>query len=141
GVDEPNGIFSNTQKIPWNPDPDQLRDNIQLALNNMFSPDPSGTQNVKVLLRTAGKNSGTSPAIYDINFGAGLAYTNIDDLVIQSNNLRGNGPVSPSFTNFVQGIGNEMQRISQTGNGQINLSFGGVQGHMTIGGNAKDASL
>ena len=141
GVDAPNGIFSNIQRIAWNPDPNQLRDNIQLALDTMFSPNPPGTQNAKVLLRTAGLNSGTNPAVYDINFGAGLSYVNIDDLSIQSNNLVGNGPVSPAFTNFVQGIGNEMQRISQTGNGQINLSFGGVQSATTVAGNATAAAL
>ena len=94
------------------------------------------------MLHDAGKNNGTTnPAIYDINFGAGLAYVNIDDMSINSNNLVGTGSVSPSFGSNVQGIGNEMQRISQSGSGQMNLSFGGVQAATTIAANTSASAL
>ena len=84
-----------------------------------------------MLLNSPGDSSGTSPAAWDIFWGRGLAYVNIDNIDATStaaspvSTLTGTGPVSPSFGTFTNGTGNEMQRISQTGNGAFALAFGG----------------
>src|SRR4029453_378169 len=56
-------------------------------------------------------------------------YVKLDDLSIGNNNLTvnpGTTGATVSLTNAVNGAGNEMQRISQTGGGSFSLSFGGI---------------
>lgn len=131
-VDNSNGIFSNTQTISWNANPATLLTNIQNALNTMF-----GTGNTRVFLAQT-----TNPATFEINFGAGLSYANIDDLQAFNINLSvASGSAGVSMTTLAQGAGNEVQRISQTGNGPFALTFGGFSPGTQVAGNPTATTL
>src|SRR5207253_3277634 len=97
----------------------------------------------KVFLRSLGDDTGGNPAQFDINWGGELSYVNIDDIQIGNNNLTvAQGPgATVSLSNVVNGVGNEMQEISQTGGGAFALSFGGFPATTQVGGNPTATTL
>src|SRR5207244_2158176 len=89
----------------------------------------NGAPNAKVFLRTLGDTTANNPAVYDIDWGAGLSNVDLSDINLFTDSLTFPANVTnfSAFDVFVQdGFGNEMQRIAQSGAGLFGLSFGGV---------------
>jgi hypothetical protein len=72
------------------------------------------------------------PATFEIHFGGGLSFTNINPLNDGGDSLTGVGDPDSFFNTNINGLGNESQQITVNGGGPFTLALNGVPATGTV---------